>query len=599
MLANTLLLVSLLSPNERKKFYSLIVFVSVVALLEALGLASVFPVLTFIMRPDILETNDVMQLIYHYFGFSSASFFSAALALSAILIFNFSQFAKALSFHRQNKFFLNQEAKISTKLFNDIITNSYESLRSKHSADQIKIILSETGAITHQGFSALMSFISNGFTIIFIVILLFAVDYFVALIILSIFTFFFFVMFFLFRDLLIRLGQVMVETNRLRYRTLNEAFGSLREIKFKNNEFRFVDVFQTKSKEFAHAQARKNLISQLPRYGLEAAAVSIILVVAVHSVFASTTNEVVPLLAIYAIAGYRLLPASQLMFFSAASLQSLGASLNAVCDIVKDEERPPKGRSALIKATKDEDKDLNLTSPPKLNARNICFKYAGSDVLALDNVSIGIEPGSFVAIIGESGSGKTTFVDVLLGLLQPTDGEIEIFHSDSVKKLSQKYVGYVPQNICLFDSSIADNIVFGSGPVDLDKINEVIEKVSLENFVAELPEGINTFVGEQGSRLSGGQKQRIGIARALYNSPKILVLDEPTSALDAQAENAVMTTLKHLRDTVSLVLITHNLEIIKNADKIYVLSEGRIVHFGTYSELRKIKYLENSRRSPI
>ena len=114
MLANTLLLVSLLSPNERKKFYSLIVFVSVVALLEALGLASVFPVLTFIMRPDILETNDVMQLIYHYFGFSSASFFSAALALSAILIFNFSQFAKALSFHRQNKFFLNQEAKIST-----------------------------------------------------------------------------------------------------------------------------------------------------------------------------------------------------------------------------------------------------------------------------------------------------------------------------------------------------------------------------------------------------------------------------------------------------------------------------------------------------
>ena len=204
-----------------------------------------------------------------------------------------------------------------------------------------------------------------------------------------------------------------------------------------------------------------------------------------------------------------------------------------------------------------------------------------------------------MAIIGESGSGKTTFVDVLLGLLQPTDGEIEIFHSDSVKKLSQKYVGYVPQNICLFDSSIADNIVFGSGPVDLDKINEVIEKVSLENFVAELPEGINTFVGEQGSRLSGGQKQRIGIARALYNSPKILVLDEPTSALDAQAENAVMTTLKHLRDTVSLVLITHNLEIIKNADKIYVLSEGRIVHFGTYSELRKIKYLENSRRSPI
>lgn len=586
LLANIFLLVSVLSPYERKQFYSLIGFVSAVALLEALGLASVFPVLTFIMRPDVLETNEVMQLIYHYFGFSSASFFSAALALSAILIFNFSQFVKALSFHRQNKFFLNKEAKISTKLFNDIITNSYESLRSKHSADQIKIILSETGAITHQGFSALMSFISNGFIIIFIVILLFVVDYFVALIILSIFTFFFFVMFFLFKDLLIRLGQVMVETNRLRYRTLNEAFGSLREIKFKNNEYRFVDVFKTKSQEFAQAQAQKNLISQLPRYGLEAAAVSIVLVVAAHSVFASTTNEVVPLLAIYAIAGYRLLPASQMMFFSAASLQSLGASLNVVCNIAKDEERAPNGGSALVKASKDKDQGLDLTSPPKLNARNICFKYNDSDVLALDNVSIGIEPGSFVAIIGESGSGKTTFVDVLLGLLEPTNGEIEIFHGDLVRKLSQEYVGYVPQNICLFDSSIADNIVFGSGPVNLDKINEVIEKVSLKNFVAELPEGINTFVGEQGSRLSGGQKQRIGIARALYNSPKILVLDEPTSALDAQAEKAVMTTLKHLRDTVSIVLITHNLEIIKNADKIYVLSAGRIVDFGDYTELK-------------
>ena len=393
-------------------------------------------------------------------------------------------------------------------------------------------------------------------------------------------------MFFLFKDLLIRLGQVMVETNRLRYRTLNEAFGSLREIKFKNNEYRFVDVFKTKSQEFAQAQAQKNLISQLPRYGLEAAAVSVVLVVAAHSVFASTTNEVVPLLAIYAIAGYRLLPASQMMFFSASSLQSLGASLNVVCNIAKDEERAPNGGSALVKASKDKDQGLDLTSPPKLNARNICFKYNDSDVLALDNVSIDIEPGSFVAIIGESGSGKTTFVDVLLGLLEPTNGEIEIFHGDLVRKLSQEYVGYVPQNICLFDSSIADNIVFGSGPVNLDKINEVIEKVSLKNFVAELPEGINTFVGEQGSRLSGGQKQRIGIARALYNSPKILVLDEPTSALDAQAEKAVMTTLNHLRGTVSVVLITHNLEIIKNADKIYVLSAGRIVDFGDYSELK-------------
>ena len=151
------------------------------------------------------------------------------------------------------------------------------------------------------------------------------------------------------------------------------------------------------------------------------------------------------------------------MFFSAASLQSLRASLNVVCNIVKDEERRPKIESAIAKAAKDEDKDLNLTSPPKLNARNICFQYAGSDVLALDNVSIDIEPGSFVAIIGESGSGKTTFVDVLLGLLEPTDGEIEIFYGDLVKKLSQKYVGYAT-NICLFDASVADNIVFGSGP---------------------------------------------------------------------------------------------------------------------------------------
>ena len=533
------------------------------------------------------NTNKYFIAVYDYFDFQSSESFLISIGITSIVIFNTSQILRALSFFIQNKFFLNVESELSQQLFEKISHLHYETLVENHSSDLIKNILAESSTLSHEGLMSFLTLISQGLSVIFILTLLLTVDFYISLTVGGVFLVFFLLLFVSLKKNLTIFGHELVEYSRKRFKILSETFSSIKEIKFRNLEKYFVNSFELASENYALVMLKRNLVAQLPRYGLEAMGVSLIMLIAIASISRSTSTQIVPLLALYAIAGYRLLPAVQQVYNAAVNLQSIGASLNSIKSVFYKISKEKTENIKFLHRKNSFVEECVRKQAPCLEASDIKFRYSQNTKDTLNGISIEIEPGSFVAIVGESGSGKTTLIDVILGLLVPQKGTIKLTAGDKLQRLESPRVGYVPQNICLLDGTIADNIVFDGGRVDTKKIDKVLRQTKLSKFINQLPDGIDTQVGEQGGRLSGGQRQRLGIARALYTSPQILVLDEPTNALDRLTEMKIIKTLLDLKGTVSTILVTHNLEIIKEADLVYIMEGGKINERGTFKELSR------------
>jgi len=291
-------------------------------------------------------------------------------------------------------------------------------------------------------------------------------------------------------------------------------------------------------------------------------------------------NNALPIVSLYVFAGYRLLPSLQQIYVAVTQLTFIRPALDKLHEEFKN----------LKKYNDNEDLDtLSLNKSIILN--NISYNYPNSSRTALKDISLSIPAKFTVGIVGSTGCGKTTTVDIILGLLEPQKGVLEVDGKIITKKNSrswQRSIGYVPQSIYLSDNTVATNIAFGVDPKDIDQV--AVEKASkianLHNFViGELPEQYQTIVGERGVRLSGGQRQRIGIARALYHNPEVLILDEATSALDSQTEKVVMEAVNNLSKNITIILIAHRLSTVKNCDIIFKLDKGQLISQGTFDEV--------------
>jgi ABC-type multidrug transport system fused ATPase/permease subunit len=297
----------------------------------------------------------------------------------------------------------------------------------------------------------------------------------------------------------------------------------------------------------------------------------------------STFNKSIPIISVYIFAGYRLMPALQQIYLSFCQLTFIGPSLDK---LYKD----LKNINSFEKKTQDK---VNLLFNDKITLTNIHYNYPHSTRTALKNISLTIPIKSTVGIIGPTGSGKTTIVDIILGLLEAQKGTLQVDQKIITKenaRVWQHYIGYVPQQIYLSDDTVAANIAFGIEPNNIDyKMVEKAAKIANLNqfIIEELPEQYQTKIGERGVRLSGGQRQRIGIARALYINPKVLVFDEATSALDNQTEKDVMDAINNLSKDMTIILIAHRLNTVKNCDNIFEVDKGQIINQGTYDEIIK------------
>ena len=574
----------LLTPQERKHGKLLLIMIIIMALLDMVGVASILPFMAILTKPSLVETNLILNSMFqasNIFGVENNQQFIFASGVLIFVILVISLTFKALTTYIQVRFLQMCEYSIGKRLVEGYLHQPYSWFLSRHSADLGKTILSEVSSIIGNGMRPLMEVFANGVVTIVLITLLIIADIKIALIVgLSLGCIYGLIFYFL-RKYLDRTGEERLRSNQLRFTAISEAFSATKEIKVGGLEKTYIKNFSNSAKIFAQTQASSQIISQLPRFILEAIAFGGILLIILYTMQQTGSfNNALPIISLYVFAGYRLIPAFQKIYASFTSLTFVGPSLNKLYDDLKN----------LKSFNENKDQDVFIFNKT-IKLKNIYYKYPNASRIASKDISLDIPAKSTIGLVGATGSGKTTMVDIILGLLEPQKGVLEVDGKIITKQNSrswQRTIGYVPQHIYLTDNSIAANIAFGVEPRDISQ--DMVEKASkianLHNFVIdELPKQYQTTIGERGVRLSGGQRQRIGIARALYHDPKVLILDEATSALDNQTEKIVMEAIKNLSKDITTILIAHRLNTVKKCDKIYLLKNGEIKNEGTFEEL--------------
>ena len=557
------------------------------AFLDMIGVASILPFMAVLTNPTLIDTNYILNYMYNLsqsFGVENSQQFIFALGILLFLLLITSLIFKALTTYVQVRFVQMLEYSVGKRLVKKYLNQPYSWFLSRHSADLGKTILSEVSNVVGNGVGKLMELISKSTITIAIIILLIIIDPKLAFIVSISFALAYILIFYSIRKYLNWIGKESLKNNQLRFTAVSEAFGAVKEIKVGGLEQTYIKSFSKSSKIYAQTQATSLVIAQLPRFFLEALAFGgILLIILFIMRQTGSFNNALPIISLYVFAGYRLMPAMQIVYASFTQLVFIGPSLEKLYDDLNGPEVSNTNINSDI-----------LTFNKKIDLKNIDYNYPNVSRTALKNINLSIPAKSTIGFIGATGSGKTTTIDIILGLLEAEKGTLEVdgkvITGQNIRSW-QRMIGYVPQHIYLSDDSVAANIAFG---VDTNEIDQkAVEKASkianLHEFVIdELPKKYQTEIGERGVRLSGGQRQRIGIARALYHKPKVLVFDEATSALDNNTENLVMNEVNNLSKDITILIIAHRLNTVKKCDKIYLLEKGMIKNEGTFEELHNI-----------
>ena len=577
-------LLFLLTPLERKRAGLLLIMILIMSLLDMAGVASILPFMAVLTNPSLIETNFILNSMFKassIFGVENNKQFIFALGALVFSLLIISLTFKALTSYAQVRFVQMREYTIGKRLIESYLHQPYSWFLSRHSADLGKTILSEVQQLISDGMTPLMELIAKGMVTITLITLLIIVDPILTLIVgLSLSTAYLIIFYFV-SKYLNQSGSKRLINNQLRFTTVNEAFGAAKEVKIGGLEQAYIKRFSNAAQIYARVQASQRVIAQLPRFILEGIAFGGILLMILYSMSQTGNfNSALPIISLYVFAGYRLMPAVQQIYEAFTQLTFITPSLDKLYDDLKN----------LKPFNENQDQDI-LPFNKSIILKNIHYNYPNASRTILKDISLNISAKSTVGLVGATGSGKTTTVDIILGLLEPQKGTLEIDGKIIRKQNSrswQRSIGYVPQQIFLADDTIAANIAFGLEPKEINQ--EAVEKASkianLHEFVIdELPKKYQTTIGERGVRLSGGQRQRIGIARALYHNPQLLILDEATSALDNQTEKAVMDAIDNLDKNITIIQIAHRLNTLKKCDKIFLLEKGELKKDAKYDEL--------------
>ncbi len=576
----------ILTPHERKRAIQLFIMILIMALLDTIGIASIWPFISVITNPSLIETNVILQNMFQaasIFGVKNNHQFLFILGLLVFVMIIISLLFKTLTTYAQIRFVQMREYSIANRLMKKYLNQSYSWFLGQNSSDLTKNIITEAGHLIGGAIRPLLELIVRVCVTASILFLLFIANPKLALLVGFSLTTVYAIIFFLTRKFLKDIGKKRLESNELRFKALSEAFGAIKEIKVRGAEKNFNINFSNSAEIFAGTTSSSQIIAQLPRFILEIIAFGGIVLITLYLMNqAGSLNDAIPIISLYAFAGFRLMPAFQQIFFSISQLSFVGASLDKLYDDFKNLD------------LKDQNQDPKILSfNETIVLKNIYYNYPKSTKPFLKNINLTINAKSTVGLIGVTGSGKTTIADIILGLLTPQKGTLEIdgkVITDQNVSSWQRSIGYVPQHIYLSDDTVAANIAFGHSPENIkqDLIEKSAKIANLHKFVMDkLPKQYLTTIGERGIKLSGGERQRIGIARALYHNPQLLILDEATSALDDQTQQAVMDAIDNLDKNFTIILIAHRLVTLKKCDKIILLENGEIKKEGKYEELIK------------
>lgn len=578
-------ILGLLDTKQKRNFCFVFVFVFVSAFFETIGVASIMPFIAVASNVDVIQENYLLRAIYAYFNFTSTIGFLIFIGSAVLFLLTFSMALKSVSVYLQLRASLLTEFDLSKRLMARYLNKPYEWFVTQNTTDLGKNILAEVSVIISQGLMPLIFLVAQSCLVLLLLILLLIIDYRVALttgmVLFSVYLLIFQIM----KKPLKKLSEERFAANELRYKKISDSFGSIKLMKLGNTEVTFINLFEKPAKTYAISNTNAQAISQIPRFIIEAIAFGgLITVIIFNLTVYGSIYDALPIIAIYALSGYKLIPALQQIYWGASQLKFVERSIEKLYLDLKIKETH--------RELKVDRKEILFNNYVEL--KSVYFKYPKSEKLALDNIDLKINRGDRVALVGKSGSGKTTAVDVLLGLLKPSAGNLAVDGhevNEDNRKVWQSLISYVPQEVFLKDSTIAENIAYSvKSPKEIDEfaLHYSAKIANLHDFITqELDDGYDTNVGERGMRLSGGQRQRIGLARALYQKPRFLVLDEGTSALDSQTEYEVIQAIENLPHDITVLMVTHRATSIKDYDKIYMFEDGKITGEGTFDFLAK------------
>ncbi len=575
----------LFSRSEKRRIYVVFSLIVVMGLLEMMGVASVAPFIAVASNPEIVQTNAKLEMVYDLIQPDSTNDFLVILGFSVLILITLSNLFAAFTTWAILRFTNMQGHRLSKKLFEQYLTQSYEFFLDRNSSELSKNMFSEVGRVVLGVLSPCMRVIAKSVVVLFILALLLITDPLLTLVVFIVLGGFYVVVFAIVRRKVSRYGKMAVQYDAERYKTASEAFGGIKQLKLSGSEGMFLSDYSKPSRLLAECNASSQTISQLPRYFLEIIAFGSVLVVMLYLMIVKDgVGPALPFIALYTFAGYRLMPALQVIFNGMAMIRYNTAALDLL-------HKDIAWHDSVLRQVCDQDQQKRIVPRENIILRDITYTYPGTQTPVIDKLNIEIKANTTIGIVGATGSGKTTVLDIFLGLLPLQDGALFVdgMHvTGDILPQWQSVLGYVPQYIFLVDATITKNIAFGVADKDVDqaRVVRVCKMANLHEFItSSLSDGYDTVVGEDGVKLSGGQRQRIGIARALYHNPEVLVFDEATSALDAQVEQAIMDEIYGLSEKKTVVIVTHRLSTIVNCDEIFFMDSGRVVARGSYHEL--------------
>lgn len=579
-----------ISAKKIKLLLIVTLFITI-SLLDAIGIGLIGPFIGLAVKPETIQDNIWLSNLYEYLKLNSINQFIALLGLFVVILFYFKSF---LYYQIQTyvlRFCYSQQVLLRLRMLRTYLSLPYTFYLKTNSAHVIQNISGESANFTYSIAIPLLNSIANLFVLVVLLLLMAKTD---LLATVSIFGLLLIVIvpFHYLRHKVAAWGKSGLEANTETIRVVNHAIGGLKTTKLIGCENFFENQLLAQSNKYAKAASLFHSFQQLPRIVIETLLITFVVgFVSLSLIIAERSDSLVSVLGIFAIASVRIIPSASQLLTCMGVLRNNKPTLDRIYLDLKELETPESLNYLGMSGNKVDAVNNNQVHPfaDKLVIDKLNYSYPAAARQALVDVSLTIRKGESIALIGKSGAGKTTLSDVFLGLLIPQSGDIQV---DGVSVYSdlrswQNLIGYIPQSIFLMDDTIERNIAFGQpdDQIDQQKLNQAIKTAQLYELIEQLPDGVHTFVGENGVRLSGGQRQRIGIARALYYEREILVLDEATSALDNETESLIGEALRELGRTKTMIVIAHRLTTVEHCDRIYEMSNGQIVRSGSYQEI--------------
>lgn len=566
---------TILDSRQKNRIFILFLITVVSAVLEMLGVTLMIPMITAIMTPDIIETNETIAWVCGILDLHSHRTFVIACIGALILVFIFKDVFLIFQYYAQTRFVCNNRFATQKRLLKAFFDRPYEYYLNASTAEIMRVVQNDAG----QAYNMLMTLLfmaSEAIVSFALIVTIFVIDPVMTSFVAAMMLIIMLVITKVVRPILKREGLIFQQNNAETNKWLIQAINGIKEVKVARKELFFQQNYQNAGTKLIHSEKVNTTIQNIPRLLIEMVSVcSMLALIALEILWGREIETLVPTLGAFAMAAVKLMPSANRIV---GAVNTVAYNMPALDKLIEHLNALENGNDSSVGSKR---KNVDLKIDEKVELNDITYHYPNLEKLVLENASMVIPVGKSVGIVGTSGAGKTTAVDIMLGLLTPQEGTVLVDGVDIMNDYQGwlSNIGYIPQMIFMLDSSIRANVAFGVNPEDIDdaQVWHCLEEAQLADFVRTLPDGLDTMIGERGVRISGGQRQRIGIARALYENPDLLLFDEATSALDNETEAAIMESINSLHGKKTMVIIAHRLQTIENCDIVYRVKDGKII----------------------